>query len=114
MIAFIVECPSIWTFAVWLDRSGLSNRNVGFAIITEAPKLPLSRYLTIPAPSCDLRVLLDLPEDIMDDVDDFARPHVDEQCIVIIADPPRPWRCRWKSIHPWIGDPVTAAEIIGP
>lgn len=54
------------------------------------------------------------PEEVVDHVEDFTAPHVDEQRIVVITDPARARRSRRKAVHPRIVDPIAAAVIVGP
>ena len=58
--------------------------------------------------------LAGLPEETVDHVDHFAAPGVDQQRVVIIADPARPgigWR---KAVHPRVVEPIAAPIIARP
>ena len=54
------------------------------------------------------------PENVVDDVDDFTGPNIDEERVVIITDPPRTRWCGRKAIGPRVIDPISTAVIDGP
>src|SRR4029079_2776102 len=96
----------------WMSRTADSQFDEMERRLCQA--LPMQKKGAAVARDALLQLTVDLPEEVVDDVDDFTGPGVDQDRVVIVADPPRARRCVRQAVVPRIVDPEPAALIARP